>query len=274
MTSNRNTLTVAGAALLALLTTGIAQGAALAVPNNFTAGSPAVAAEVNANFDAVQTVVNDNASRIATLESALAALQTTVSAQATTISSLESQLTAQATTLSNQAATITSLESQISAINASNVMALDSYLTVDIRTLERSLVTLESAADEALGHLVAEAIAGYQTGFLPDNDTPWLGSEQERLRNRFLYVINQAAARLCDQAQWQAAIKCYQSALEAEPLAESFYQGLMRCHHHLGQKAQGLLVYRRCREALATGLGIQPSPQTEALQARLHTTDA
>lgn len=252
MTSNRNTLTVAGAALLALLTTGIAQGA-LAVPNNFTAGSPAVAAEVNANFDAVQTVVNDNASRIATLESALAALQTTVSAQATTISSLESQ---------------------ISAINASNVMALDSYLTVDIRTLERSLVTLESAADEALGHLVAEAIAGYQTGFLPDNDTPWLGSEQERLRNRFLYVINQAAARLCDQAQWQAAIKCYQSALEAEPLAESFYQGLMRCHHHLGQKAQGLLVYRRCREALATGLGIQPSPQTEALQARLHTTDA
>jgi uncharacterized coiled-coil protein SlyX len=131
MTLKRNRLTVNGAALLALLATGTAQGAALAVPHSFSAGTPAVAAEVNANFDAVQTTINDNFTRIAALESALAALQTTVSAQATTISNqataitnLESQITAQATTITN-------LQSQISAVNASNVMALESYLTVD-----------------------------------------------------------------------------------------------------------------------------------------------
>lgn len=41
------------------------------IPNSFTAGTRAVAAEVNANFDAVEVAVDDNAQRIATLESAL-----------------------------------------------------------------------------------------------------------------------------------------------------------------------------------------------------------
>lgn len=41
----------------------------LAVPNTFTAGSRAVAADVNANFSAVQNAVNDNDARITTNES-------------------------------------------------------------------------------------------------------------------------------------------------------------------------------------------------------------
>lgn len=40
----------------------------LTVPNTFTAGTPAVASEVNANFDAVETEVDDNDARISDLE--------------------------------------------------------------------------------------------------------------------------------------------------------------------------------------------------------------
>lgn len=40
----------------------------LTIPNSFTAGTSAVAAEVNANFTAVETAVDDNDSRITTLE--------------------------------------------------------------------------------------------------------------------------------------------------------------------------------------------------------------
>ena len=36
----------------------------LTIPNNFTSGTPAVAAEVNANFDAVEQEVDDNNTRI------------------------------------------------------------------------------------------------------------------------------------------------------------------------------------------------------------------
>lgn len=46
------------------------QAGPLTVPTNFSAGTPAVAAEVNGNFTAVKTAVDDNDSRITALETA------------------------------------------------------------------------------------------------------------------------------------------------------------------------------------------------------------
>src|SRR6266446_4689304 len=54
-------------ALFALVTEGGFAGP-VAPLINFTAGTPAKASEVNGNFSAVSTAVNDNASRITTLE--------------------------------------------------------------------------------------------------------------------------------------------------------------------------------------------------------------
>ncbi len=59
-----------------LLSTGPALAGPLTIPNTFTTGTPAVAAEVNDNFAAVDTAVNDNDARIAELETALTAVQT------------------------------------------------------------------------------------------------------------------------------------------------------------------------------------------------------
>jgi len=50
--------------LLSLSATTFA--ADVTIPNSFTAGSPAVAADVNANFSAVETAVDDNNSRVTT----------------------------------------------------------------------------------------------------------------------------------------------------------------------------------------------------------------
>jgi len=81
----------------------------LSVPNTFSAGSKAVAAEVNENFSAVSAAVNDNDSRIAALEAALSTLQNTVNAQA---------------------ATIASLQEQLAVVNDSEVMKLEDYIAV------------------------------------------------------------------------------------------------------------------------------------------------
>lgn len=56
-------------AMTALVTSasGIATAGPVATPHTFTSGSPAVAAEVNENFSAVESAVNDNDARIATL---------------------------------------------------------------------------------------------------------------------------------------------------------------------------------------------------------------
>lgn len=53
---------------LVLLLAGVSQGSSVAIPNTFTAGTTAEAAQVNANFAAVAAAVNDNHTRITTLE--------------------------------------------------------------------------------------------------------------------------------------------------------------------------------------------------------------
>jgi hypothetical protein len=60
---------------LALCALGIAFGGTVSTPNTFVAGTPAVAAEVNANFSAHQAAINDNDARIAALEALLPVVQ-------------------------------------------------------------------------------------------------------------------------------------------------------------------------------------------------------
>ena len=158
---------------LLVISTSI-HAAGLSVPNTFSSGTPAIAAEVNRNFDAVKTAVDDNDSRITIIESALSALQSTVSSQTATISSLTNNLSSANNAISDLqsllalkananhnhnaiyspilhnhtgvyapvshghsqgsisglSSALSTHASQISAINNSDVMDLDAYLTI------------------------------------------------------------------------------------------------------------------------------------------------
>ena len=74
------------------------------LPNTFQSGTPAVAAQVNDNFSAVKSAVDDNDGRIAALEATIASLQTT----------------------------ITDLQNRLAAVEGNSVLALDGYLTRDV----------------------------------------------------------------------------------------------------------------------------------------------
>lgn len=96
--------------LVMLLSKTVALASEVTIPNSFTGGTRALATQVNANFSAVATGVNDNNSRIAALEMALATLQSDLATANSTISTMQNQL---------------------SAINTSNIMALEPYVSVD-----------------------------------------------------------------------------------------------------------------------------------------------
>jgi DNA-binding SARP family transcriptional activator len=49
------------------------------------------------------------------------------------------------------------------------------------------------------------------------------------------------------------------------PFRETGYQLLMRAHAAVGNRAEALRVYERCRSLLSEELGVPPSSQTEAV---------
>ena len=79
--------------MMLLLASYQAGASELIVPNTFSSGSRAVAADVNDNFIAVKESVNDNDSRLAVLEATILALQTNLAAANKQIDLLQTDLT-------------------------------------------------------------------------------------------------------------------------------------------------------------------------------------
>lgn len=113
-----------------------------------------------------------------------------------------------------------------------------------------------------------KALTLYRGPFLPGEQDSWTISYRERLRDRLLRQVETAGRGLELAGNHEKAVSWYQKGIDADELAEPFYQRLIACYRKLGRRAEALSVYRRCRERLAA-YGIGPSADTEALHARL-----
>ncbi len=110
----------------------------------------------------------------------------------------------------------------------------------------------------------------YKGELLPEETgASWVIGPRERLRSTFLNLINEQARRLEHDGQWEQALSAYRRGIEAENLAESFYQGQMRCYEALDKHAEGQAVYRRLRQLLSITLGIAPAAASTQLFDRL-----
>lgn len=145
---------------------------------------------------------------------------------------------------------------------------------VDVWALERLLGTLETTlrqasaglAPDALGRISDRALALYPGPFLGDDPAyPWAVSLRERLRSRLLRHLDEIGRHWERTAEWEKAAAVYRRGLELDDLTEGFYQRLMICYQCLGRPAEGLATYQRCRRTLSASLGVEPSPETEAI---------
>ena len=96
-------------------------------------------------------------------------------------------------------------------------------------------------------------------------DAPWLIAARDRVKNKFLRTLKSLGAYWEGQEAWGQALTLYERVLEIDNVAEDIYRRLMRCYSKVGQPAEALRVYRRCRQMLSFVLGIAPSAETEAL---------
>lgn len=63
----------------------------------------------------------------------------------------------------------------------------------------------------------------------------------------------------------RGAIDLYLRGIDADPVVEAFYQGVMRCYAVLGRHTEAMSTYRRMRQTLSVVLGVLPSAQSRAL---------
>ena len=123
-----------------------------------------------------------------------------------------------------------------------------------IFNLEKNMLKLE------------KAISYYRGDYLQLEDwgAPVI-SERERLRGLFVQLIEIMGMRLEEENSWQNAIQLYKRGLAIDEFVEKFYQRLMICYSSLGQKADALVIFDRCRKILFSAYGVEPNKKTNEI---------
>ena len=143
---------------------------------------------------------------------------------------------------------------------------------VDALEFERTagnLIAAEHLSLPELNRYGAKVAQLYRGSFLPDEDSVFALTARERLRVKWMRAVGVLAEGLLRHGACCEALEWYERGLEAEPLAEPFYQGLMRALLSLRRTSEGLAAYERCATALELQLRVAPSPETEALAQAL-----
>jgi DNA-binding SARP family transcriptional activator len=122
--------------------------------------------------------------------------------------------------------------------------------------------------------LMGKTVALYRGSFLADEGSEpfWALPLRERLKNKFLFLIEKVGCSLEQTEQWEQAIVLYRKGLEVDNLAEELYRRLMACYGSLGETVKAAQVYRRLKTALSSILEVEPSPKTETLYRNLTTS--
>jgi DNA-binding response OmpR family regulator len=149
---------------------------------------------------------------------------------------------------------------------------VDMWAFEDLVTRIDSTATQPQAAGEARhAELARELLRLYAGHFIEkESQEPWAVATRDRLRAKFVRAVVTLGAGLEQRKEWDEAAALYSQALELDNLAEGLYRRLMIVYRELGETAEALKVYRRCRDMLSIVLGISPAAETEAIRATLH----
>lgn len=145
-------------------------------------------------------------------------------------------------------------------VHAGKELSIDDTLCwIDVWAFERALQNIPDAG--------GAAATLYRGGFLAtENEIAWAVPMRERLRSRFIRIVETTGRRLEQDGGFDEALERYRSGLQADDLVEAFYAGQMRCHLALDRPAEALGTYRRMRHIFSVVLGIEPSRDSNALR--------
>ncbi|MES3002872.1 MAG: bacterial transcriptional activator domain-containing protein [Pseudomonadota bacterium] len=158
-------------------------------------------------------------------------------------------------------------------VHAGNVVLNPEVVWTDIEAF-KDLCTateqLSARAGTGQAERLAAQLAGVYRGTFYEGDAdPWLVAVRSRLCASFVTCATTLGATLEAHDRWEAAGVLYRRVLEAQPLCETAYRGLMRCAHAQGDFGAAFSFYRFCRDTLSIILNCEPSPETRRLAVML-----
>jgi DNA-binding SARP family transcriptional activator len=137
----------------------------------------------------------------------------------------------------------------------------------DVLALHPQVVSSDVAAFEAAPADPERFSGPFLEGFPPVEEPfdDWVHAERARLVARALEAFR-AALDAAVAAGAEGGLGLAERALAIDPAFEPAYRARMRLLAARGDRAGALREHARCAEALSRALGVEPSPETEALR--------
>ena len=130
----------------------------------------------------------------------------------------------------------------------------------------------QGATREAL-HCYKHAEALFRGDYLADEPySEWCALERERIRERYLTLIEALTCLYEGLAQLEQSIVLYRKGLTLDPCRESLHRRLMQALWTAGRRDEALRQYRICQAALGQALGVEPMPETQQLYQQIATS--
>jgi len=115
-----------------------------------------------------------------------------------------------------------------------------------------------------------DAEALYRGEYLEEDPyADWCVVERERLRERYLGILEKMAGLYATLGMFQDAAYQCRKALVREPCREGVHRALMGYLWRMGRRDEALAQFRACAQVLSRELGAEPSAETTRLYQRI-----
>jgi DNA-binding SARP family transcriptional activator len=155
------------------------------------------------------------------------------------------------------------------------MMPADQVDAIQFVALAREGSSLLDEAEVASGAVkLREALALWTGDALADlDDMPFAAGEKARLQDLRLSVTESLLWAELALGRPAEVVEMARRAVSENPYRERAWCALMLALYRLGRQAEALEVAQDLREALADGLGLDPSPEARSLQEQILTQD-
>ncbi|MDX1616753.1 MAG: BTAD domain-containing putative transcriptional regulator, partial [Candidatus Promineifilaceae bacterium] len=159
----------------------------------------------------------------------------------------------------------TSAEPYLLATRSTVQFNPNSHFHLDVADFLNALAA--GAWDTAAAHYQGDLLLGFTCDSLPFE--AWLRTERERYHLLALDALFKLTAQNLAQADYQTAQTYARRQLALEPWREEAHRQLMQALALRGERSAAIAQYATCRAVLGEELGIEPSPETQKLLARI-----